>query len=79
MRWAVCAMLFLATVISYINRQTVAIVAPVLADQFHLTNEQIGRILSSFLAAYTFGQPVAGRIFDWIGSRVGFAISIGVW
>src|SRR5262252_293468 len=79
MRWVVCAMLFLATVISYINRQTVAIVAPMLAAQFHLNNEQIGRILSSFLVAYTFGQLVAGRIFDRIGSRAGFALSIGVW
>src|SRR5215472_15236184 len=69
MRWVVCAMLFLATVISYINRQTVAIVAPMLAAQFHLNNEQIGRILSSFLVAYTFGQLVAGRIFDRIGEQ----------
>src|SRR5690349_14845042 len=79
MRWVVCAMLLLATVISYINRQTVAIVAPVIAQEFHLNNEQIGRILSSFLLAYTFGQLVAGRMFDRIGSRVGFALSIGVW
>jgi ACS family hexuronate transporter-like MFS transporter len=79
MRWIVCAMLFLATIISYINRQAVAIVAPMLAAQFHLNNEQIGRILSSFLLAYTFGQLIAGRIFDRIGSRAGFALSIGVW
>ena len=79
MRWTVCAMLFAATVISYVDRQTVSIVAPALSDQFHLTNEQIGRMLSAFLLAYTFGQLGAGRFFDWIGSRAGFAISIGLW
>jgi ACS family hexuronate transporter-like MFS transporter len=66
-------------VISYINRQTVAIVAPILAKEFQLDNEQIGRILSSFLLAYTFGQLVVGRLFDRIGTRAGFALSIGVW
>jgi ACS family hexuronate transporter-like MFS transporter len=70
MRWVVCAMLLLATLISYINRQTVAIVAPILAKEFQLNNEQIGRILSSFLLAYTFGQFAAGRLFDRIGSRL---------
>ena len=79
MRWTVCAMLFAATVISYVDRQTISIVAPALSDQFHLTNEQIGRMLSAFLLAYTFGQLGAGRFFDWIGSRTGFAISIGLW
>src|SRR5579862_2195274 len=79
MRWTVCAMLFAATVISYVDRQTISIVAPALSDQFHLTNEQIGRMLSAFLLAYTFGQLGAGRFFDWIGSRIGFTISIGLW
>ena len=72
-------MLFLASAISYIDRQTVSIVAPLLAREFHLDNEQIGRILSAFLLAYTFGQLLAGRFRDWIGSRRGLAISIGLW
>src|SRR5260370_4502064 len=79
LRWWVCGMLFLASAISYIDRQTVSIVAPLLARDFHLDNEQIGRILSAFLLAYTFGQLLAGRFLDWIGSRRGLAISIGLW
>jgi ACS family hexuronate transporter-like MFS transporter len=78
-RWWVCGMLFLATGISYIDRQTVSIVAPLIAKEFHLNNEQIGRILAAFLFAYTFGQLIAGRFLDWAGARIGLSISIGVW
>lgn len=78
-RWWVCALLFLATVISYVDRQTISIAAPVIAREFSLSNEQLASILSAFLFAYTFGQLLAGRFFDWIGSRRGFAISVSVW
>ena len=79
LRWWVCGMLFAASAISYIDRQTVSIVAPILAREYHLNNEQIGRILSAFLLAYTFGPLLAGRFLDWIGSKIGLAISIGLW
>ncbi|MCI0422804.1 MAG: MFS transporter [Acidobacteria bacterium] len=79
LRWWICGLLFVATIISYIDRQTISIAAPVIVREFHLSNEQFARILSAFLVAYTFGQLVAGRFFDWIGSRVGFSISITVW
>jgi ACS family hexuronate transporter-like MFS transporter len=72
-------MLFLATVISYIDRQTMAIAAPAIAKEFNLTNEEVGRILSSFLFAYGVGQLVAGRVLDLIGTRIGLAISIAWW
>src|SRR5207247_1994681 len=79
LRWWICALLFFASVISYIDRQTISIAAPAIAKEFSLSNEQVARILSAFLFAYTFGQLVAGRFFDWIGSRWGFTISISVW
>jgi ACS family hexuronate transporter-like MFS transporter len=72
-------MLFLATVISYIDRQTMAIAAPAIAKEFNLTNEEVGRILSSFLFAYGVGQLVAGRVLDLIGTRIGLALSIAWW
>ena len=78
-RWWVCGFLFLATVISYIDRQTIAIAGPVIAEEFSLTNEQFARIISAFLFAYTFGQLFAGRFFDWTGTRIGWAICITVW
>ncbi len=79
LRWWICALLFLASVISYIDRQTISIAAPAITKEFSLSNEQLAGILSAFLFAYTFGQLVSGRFFDWIGSRRGFAISIAVW
>lgn len=79
LRWWILGLLFLATVISYIDRQTMAIAAPVISKEFNLTNEEVGRILSSFLFAYAIGQLVAGRILDLIGARVGLAISIAWW
>jgi ACS family hexuronate transporter-like MFS transporter len=72
-------MLFLASAIAYIDRQAFSIVAPIVTKQFDLGAEQLGRILGAFLLAYTFGQLLAGRFFDRVGSRVGFAVSIGVW
>ena len=79
LRWWIVCLLFLATVISYIDRQTMAIAAPVIAKEFNLSNEEIGRILSSFLFAYGAGQLVAGRVLDLIGSRIGLALSIAWW
>ncbi len=79
LRWWICGLLWLATVISYIDRQTMSVVAPVIAREFGLNNEQIARILSAFLFAYAFGQPLAGKFLDWTGSRLGFSISIVFW
>ena len=79
LRWWVCGLLFAASAISYIDRQTLSIVAPMLTKEFGLNNEQLGRILAAFLLAYTFGQLLAGRFFDRVGSRVAFAVSMGVW
>jgi ACS family hexuronate transporter-like MFS transporter len=64
MRWWVCGLLFLATAISYIDRQTVSLVAPIISREFSLSNAELARILSAFVLAYTFGQLVAGRFFD---------------
>ena len=71
LRWWICGMLLAATAISYIDRQTLSFVSPLVAQEFGLTNEQLGRVLSAFLLAYTFGQLLAGRFFDAVGSRCG--------
>jgi ACS family hexuronate transporter-like MFS transporter len=78
-RWGICGMLFLASAIAYIDRQAFSIVAPIVTQEFKLGAEQLGRILAAFLLAYTFGQLLAGRFFDRVGSRFAFAVSIGVW
>jgi ACS family hexuronate transporter-like MFS transporter len=78
-QWSICGMLFLASAIAYVDRQAFSIVAPIVTRDFGLGAEPLGRILAAFLLAYTFGQLLAGRFFDRAGSRLAFALSIGVW
>jgi ACS family hexuronate transporter-like MFS transporter len=78
-RWCVCGLVFAATVVSYIDRQTLSVTSPVIAGEFKLDNQQLAGILSAFLITYTFGQPLAGCFFDWVGNRVAFSVAIAVW
>jgi ACS family hexuronate transporter-like MFS transporter len=59
-RWIVVAMLFAATAISYVDRQVLTVLAPTLRDQLGLSNTGYASILTAFLLAYTFMQPVTG-------------------
>ena len=79
LRWLIVFLLFAATAISYIDRQVLTIIAPALRDQFGITNTGYASILSAFLFAYTFMQPVTGWMIDRIGTRLGFAIIMGWW
>jgi len=79
MRWWVAGLLFLATLINYVDRQTLSVLAPVLRDQFHMTNTDYSRVLFGFLLAYMIMQSGSGRIMDWLGTRAGFAIAITWW
>ena len=78
-RWWVVTLLFLATVINYVDRQTLSVLAPVLRDLFHLSNTDYSRIVFAFLLAYMIMQTGSGRIMDWLGTRVGFALTIAWW
>lgn len=79
LRWAVIVWIGLSTILNYVDRQTLSILAPVLRDEFHLTNQEYSHIVAAFLASYTVMYTVSGRIIDWIGERVGMAISIVWW
>lgn len=78
-RWKICALLFLATTINYIDRQVLGILAPQLQKEFSWSDSQYGMVVSSFQAAYALGFLFMGHIMDKIGSRLGFMISIGFW
>ncbi|MBX6333418.1 MAG: MFS transporter, partial [Gemmatimonadaceae bacterium] len=78
-RWAICALLFLATTINYVDRQVLGILAPTLQREIGWSEAQYGAIISWFTLAYALGYLGAGRVMDRIGTRVGFAISIVVW
>ena len=78
-RWLVCALLFLATTINYIDRQILSLLKPLLDDQLHWTNAQFGQVSSAFQAAYAVGLLLFGALIDRVGSRVGYALSIAAW
>ena len=85
LRWWVVGLIALAAVINYIDRQSMGVLWPEIAkdlypDKTDLERKDIYAIISVvFMFAYAFGQAIFGKIFDWIGTRLGFALSIGVW
>ncbi len=78
-RWTVCAMLFLATSINYMDRQVLGILAPALQHQFGWTERGYSNIVNAFQVAYSCGLLLAGRLMDRIGTRAGYALIMGVW
>jgi MFS transporter, ACS family, hexuronate transporter len=79
-RWVVCAMLFIATTINYIDRQVVAILKPsVLQPQFGWSERDYAAIVFTFQLAYAIGLLIAGRVMDRLGTRLGYAIAIVLW
>jgi ACS family hexuronate transporter-like MFS transporter len=85
LRWWVIALIALATVINYIDRQALVVLWPSIAgdlypDKSGDEHKEIYAFLSViFIFSYAFGQAIFGKIFDWIGTRLGFALSISVW
>lgn len=75
-RWWIVAILFLSTVINYIDRQTLSVLAPLLKVEHKWNNEQFGVIIIAFRIAYTIGQAVSGRFIDRLGTRQGLTVSV---
>jgi ACS family hexuronate transporter-like MFS transporter len=78
-RWWIVVFLFFAALINYVDRQSLSVAAPVLRDEFGLTNTRYGQIVSSFMLAYALMHPVAGRIIDLLGTRKGFPLAVIWW
>lgn len=76
LRWWIGGLLFLSTVINYIDRQTLNVLAPILQKEFSWTNADFATILISFRLAYTLMQAVGGRLIDLLGTRRGLALSV---
>jgi len=75
----VLAMLFSATAINYLDRQTLSIIAPILQHQIGLSTIDYSRVVFIFLLGYTISQTLAGRIIDSIGTRVGMLLCVALW
>ncbi len=79
-RWHICALLFFAATINYIDRQVIGILKPTLTQEFGWTDERIySSIVFSFQLAYAIGFMLAGRVMDTIGVRRGFALAVVLW
>jgi MFS family permease len=70
---------FWATVINYLDRQTLSVAAPVLREQFHMSNVDYSRVVFAFMLAYTIMNGLSGTLIDRLGTRVGYALCIGWW
>jgi ACS family hexuronate transporter-like MFS transporter len=78
-RWTICALLFFATTINYIDRSVLGILAPTLQDEIGWSEREYGSIVGFFTLAYGLGFLFAGRVMDRIGVRLGFAGYLVAW
>lgn len=78
-RWVICALLFFATTINYVDRAVLGVLAPTLSAEFGWSEQQYGVISASFTLAYAIGFLVAGWFIDRVGTRVGYGVYLTVW
>lgn len=79
LRWWIAGLLFLASILNYIDRQTLSILAPTIQADLKLSDQQYATIVSFFLAAYTVAYLLSGRMVDALGARLSLALFIGWW
>src|SRR3984893_7335436 len=78
-KWQLCFVLFLATTLNYLDRQTMSIVAPAVQKEMHLDNEALGWLFAVFYYAYTFSQMAVGPVLDRLNLRWVFAAAVLLW
>ena len=78
-RWVICALLFFATTVNYMDRQVLGILAPTLQREIGWSESQYGLIVTAFQTAYALGLLFVGRLIDLIGTRLGYILSVVFW
>ena len=78
-RWVMISFAFAATIINYLDRQTLSVVAPALREEFGMSNEAYGYVLSAFMLAYTVSNGLSGPLLDRLGTRFGYALCMAWW
>lgn len=76
LRWWIGGLLFASTIINYIDRQTLSVLAPFLKSDYHWSNSDFALLIISFRVSYAVMQTVAGRMLDWLGTRRGLLLSV---
>lgn len=78
-RWVICALLFFATTINYLDRQVLGILAPSLQKELGWSESDYGWITTAFTGAYAVGLLLVGRLMDRLGTRKGFSLAVACW
>ena len=78
LRWYIGGLLFLSTVVNYIDRQTLNVLGPILKTEYHWTNTDFALVVIAFRIAYTL-QSVTGRFIDWVGTRRGLSLTVSFY
>jgi len=79
LRWYIGGLLFLSTVINYIDRQTLSVLAPTLKTEFQWTNSDFAWVVIAFRVAYSIGQTASGRWLDRVGTRTGLSLAVAFY
>jgi MFS transporter, ACS family, hexuronate transporter len=79
LRWCVCGLLLFATTINYVDRQVLGLLKPTLEKQLGWREADYAWIVFAFQLAYALTMPFAGRLIDWAGTRIGYAVSVALW
>ena len=79
LRWRMIGLAFWATAINYLDRQTLSVAAPMLAEKFHMSDVAYSRVTSAFLLAYTIMNGVSGPLIDRLGTRLGYGLCVAWW
>ena len=78
-RWTICALLFFATTINYIDRQVIGLLAPMLKHDIGFNDIDYGYIVTAFQAAYAIGLLLFGRFMDKVGTKIGYLVTMVIW
>ncbi len=78
-RWTICALVFFATTVNYLDRQVISLLKSVLSEDLHWDDGDYANIEIAFKLAYSLGMLVAGRVVDMLGTKKGYAVATGLW
>jgi ACS family hexuronate transporter-like MFS transporter len=78
-RWTICALLFFATTVNYLDRQVLSLLQPMLAERFNWSNSDYANITAVFQFGYAISMLFAGRFIDKLGTKKGYAWAIAIW
>src|SRR5271167_4115169 len=79
LRWKMLALMLCGTIVIYVDRNVLGVLAPILKKDLNFSTEQYSYVVSAFQLVYSFSQPVAGYLTDLIGPRLGYAVAALIW